>query len=101
MILNDKTKKIIHDRTILYFQGAIGYSLVHLINAKTKYFAYSRPLKVCQEKASDRFIRIHKGYLINLDHVQSFTENQVMINGKSLPISRRMKPKVLPQLKNL
>ena len=42
------------------------------------------------ELAPTGFIRIHKGYLVNCEHIQLIQEGQVRLsNGEVLPLSRR------------
>lgn len=47
-----------------------------------------------------QFIRIHRSYIISIQHIQSFTNEYVIIQGKSLSISRSYKKEVLNLLEN-
>ena len=44
------------------------------------------------------FIRIHRSYIIAVNYIESFTNEQIVIFGKSLPISRSYKKEVLSLL---
>lgn len=46
----------------------------------------------------DRFVDIHRSYLINLDHVVDIENNSVLIGKTIIPISRLKKKKFLQQL---
>ncbi|WP_299097077.1 LytTR family DNA-binding domain-containing protein [uncultured Winogradskyella sp.] len=46
------------------------------------------------------FIRIHRSYIISLDKIQSFTNEEITVNRKALPISRSYKKDVLNHLEN-
>lgn len=48
-----------------------------------------------------KFIRIHRSFLIAIAKIDSFTNEYVEINQKSLPISRSYRKAVLEQLENL
>ena len=48
-----------------------------------------------------KFIRIHRSFLIAISKIESFTNEYVEINQKSLPISRSYKKSVLEQLEGL
>uniref|UniRef100_UPI004049C4A4 LytR/AlgR family response regulator transcription factor n=1 Tax=Flavobacterium sp. TaxID=239 RepID=UPI004049C4A4 len=48
-----------------------------------------------------KFMRIHRSFLIALAKIESFTNEYVTINQKSLPISRSYKKEVLEQLEGL
>ncbi len=45
-------------------------------------------LSISSLKASlpPQFRRIHRSFIINLDHIQSFSKNEVEINGRQIPI---------------
>jgi len=49
------------------------------------------------------FIRVHKSYLINVNHIKEYSKGEpfiiVMSNGESIEVSRRKKPEVLEKLK--
>ncbi|MGB4400405.1 MAG: LytTR family DNA-binding domain-containing protein [Daejeonella sp.] len=34
------------------------------------------------------FLRVHKSYVVNKDHIQKFEKNQLLINGIKIPVSR-------------
>lgn len=43
------------------------------------------------QEISDAFVRVHRGYIVNLGHVKKQSGNEVsMANGMSLPISRSL-----------
>ncbi|WP_445455523.1 LytR/AlgR family response regulator transcription factor [Flavobacterium sp. HNIBRBA15423] len=48
-----------------------------------------------------KFIRIHRSFLIAIAKIESFTNEYIEINKKSLPISRSYKKSVLEQLERL
>lgn len=48
-----------------------------------------------------KFIRIHRSFLIAITKIESFTNEYVEINQKSLPISRSYRKSVLEQLERL
>lgn len=44
---------------------------------------------------SDRFLRIHRSFIVALQHIASFTNEEIIIQNKSLSISRSYKKEVL------
>lgn len=54
-----------------------------------------------EEMLSDDFIRIHRSYIIALNHMKSFTNEWVEVGGKTLPISRKYRDTVLSYLEDL
>lgn len=60
------------------------------------------PLKAFESKLnSDRFIRIHRSYIVNLTKVDSLSDHCEFVNiGKrSLPVSRSYRPELMQRLK--
>ena len=53
-----------------------------------------------KELPSDRFLRIHKSYIINLDKVERFTSKTVEVKGMSIPLSRNKKSELSDALNN-
>ena len=47
-----------------------------------------------------QFIRIHRSYIVRLSKIQSFTNEDITVNRKALPISRSYRKEVLKQLEN-
>ncbi|MCX2679213.1 LytTR family DNA-binding domain-containing protein [Galbibacter sp. EGI 63066] len=48
----------------------------------------------------DRFLRIHKSYIVNLDKVEKFNSKNVEVNGKQIPLSRNKKQELSEALSN-
>ncbi|TXD84537.1 response regulator transcription factor [Subsaximicrobium wynnwilliamsii] len=48
-----------------------------------------------------KFLRIHRSYIIAVNHIESFKNERITINNKILPISRTYKKKVLQFLENI
>lgn len=46
-----------------------------------------------------KFLRIHRSYIISLDKIDSYSNEEVIIKNKSLPISRTYKEGVIQKLK--
>lgn len=47
------------------------------------------------------FIRIHRSYAVNLEHVKGFDQNSVMINDEKIPVSRSFKSGFLAAIKRI
>ena len=46
----------------------------------------------------DRFLRIHRSFIIAIDRIESYSNEEVIIQNKSIPISRTYKENVLKTL---
>lgn len=52
-----------------------------------------------QKLPSDRFIRIHKSFIVSIGKIDSFSHTEVEIEGKEIPIGRSYKADVIRALK--
>lgn len=79
---------------ILYLEGMENYTLIHLTNG-TKKVSSRTMLYHLKSIEIDTFLRIHRAYSVNINHVQSLDtkrkEYVQMANGKVLQIARRRK----------
>jgi len=81
---NKMRKKIMYD-DVLYIKSDDNYSVFH---QNEKKILVRIPLKNLAEELKDRrFFRIHRSYMINVDKIQSFSNNTVIINSQNIPIS--------------
>ena len=72
---------------ILYFEGQANYLAIH--TQAGDYRMRSTMTAVEKELETSGFLRIHKGFLVNLEHVKILkTENLELDNGELLPIGK-------------
>ena len=82
---NKMMKKLFYDQ-VLYVKSDDNYSV--FLTEDQKKILVRIPLKNLQEELNDpRFFRLHRSYMINVDKIQSFSNNTVIINGDNIPIS--------------
>jgi two-component system LytT family response regulator len=89
---------------ILYCQGE-GSQTAAYLKTQTLPIILSKTLKECEELFnSNGFYRIHKSYLINLNHIKKYIKGKdgqvVMSNDKTLDVSRNYKDAFLEHLKH-
>ena len=88
---------------IIYLQGNINYTLIHLYNGKIK-LSPRTLLYHIQHSLNDSFIRIHRAYIVNKKYIKDneisdikHTTSLFLKDETQLPVSRR-KRNVLHQL---
>jgi len=94
--------QIIKLRDILYCEADNTYTVLHL--AENKKLIASRPLMDYESLLQDAsFVRIHKSYLINIQHLKEYQKGEggtaIMSNGKHLDVSRRKKEHFIGYMK--
>lgn len=72
---------------ILYFEGQANYLAIHTTG--DQYRMRSTMSAVEEELKNNGFLRIHKGFLVNLEHIRILkTEELELDNGEVLPIGK-------------
>ena len=78
---------------IVYCQSDGNFTHVFLQEGKPIYSSYS--MMEMEEKLNGPFIRIHREYLVNKNHIKELESTSILLSiGKSLPISRKRKKEV-------
>lgn len=83
--------RILNHFEILYFEASSNYTRVHTTDGV---MLVSKPLRDFDSQLGPpNFLRIHKSYLINLNHMKGYSAEEggmaVMSNGNKLNISKR------------
>lgn len=83
---------------IVYCQGQSNYTEIHMINGQV--ITSSHTLKMYEDMLNNQFFfRVHKSYLINLQHITLYRRGEggvaVMSNGHEVEIARRNKTSFL------
>ncbi|MCW3466206.1 LytR/AlgR family response regulator transcription factor [Chitinophaga nivalis] len=71
---------------ILFVESMQNYVIIQTIH--TKIIAYLTFKSVEQQLPADTFLRIHKSYIVNLQHISTVDSNMVQVAGRTLPVSR-------------
>lgn len=78
---------------IVYGEASNNYSKLILTDCRN--FLISKTLKDVQEVLEEEhFLRVHRQYIINLNHVKHFNRNEgllTMSNGEHIPVARNQK----------
>ena len=57
-------------------------------------------LRNFEAKLTDRFLRIHRSYIINLDHLDSIGNDSVKVGGKELPLGKPYRQELLSRIQS-
>jgi DNA-binding LytR/AlgR family response regulator len=93
LIINHKTSQKVLIKNVVLLKGNINYTTLYLQNGKTK--TLSHTLKFYETfLRTHGFLRVHRAFMINPNHVQEYCEEQeivTMTSGHQANISRRRK----------
>jgi DNA-binding LytR/AlgR family response regulator len=77
---------------ILWIEGLKDYVRIHTLSGPL--VSYLRISYLEEKLPPDRFVRIHKSFIVALDHVQAVSATYIRINNEEIPIGRIYKAKL-------
>jgi hypothetical protein len=80
---------------IQYVESLDNYVKLHLSD---KILVTKEKISALSEKLPGFFLRTHRSFLVNTNHITSFTRESLIINTSSIPISRSYKKEVIAYL---
>ena len=84
---------------ILFIEADRNYSRIYTSNRE---YLLSVTLKLIEDRLPQNyFIRIHRSYIINLQHIEEVAETHLRIAEKTIPISSGLKDQLLLRLQTL
>lgn len=94
--------QVLESQDILYCEANSNYTNIHLVNRPG--ILASKPLLEYETLLQDSgFVRVHKSFLVNLDHIKEYIKGEggslILSNGKEVEVSRRKKEELLRRMK--
>lgn len=84
-------------KDILYLESDNNYVTVHTTDKQ--HLVRTSLQNYMEHFDPKKFFRIHRSYVINLDHIQTINSENVIINNKELPIGKTYRDELLGKLK--
>lgn len=84
-VKNNGTLVKIHSKDILWIEALGDYITIHTIDNK-KFTIHSTMKMVENKLSSDRFVRVHRSFIIAVDHISSIDDNVVVIGKQLIPV---------------
>jgi DNA-binding LytR/AlgR family response regulator len=81
----------IHLSDILYIEGLKDYAKFFLQGQDRPVLSLISLKKLEESLPNDRFMRIHRSFIINLDHIQAVERGDVVINDRKIPVAEGYK----------
>ena len=74
---------------ILFIEAANNYVLVH--TRERRFMTYSSMKNIAAQLPENKFVRVHKSYIVSRDHITQIKGNELFIGQISIPLSRNFK----------
>lgn len=85
-IRSEKRTYRLNPMDIAFVEGLGNYVTYYFVNRKPL-ISYSS-LKEVEQSLPDNFVRIHKSFVVNKDWIESYTTDNVEVQGRMLPIGK-------------
>jgi two-component system response regulator LytT len=92
---NRKNAQVKFDE-LLYLESLGDYIEFHLVSGST--ISSKEKISHMERNLPEGFLRIHRSFIVNRSKILSFSRENVVIEGKELPISRSYRQKVVSTL---
>jgi len=86
LVKTDYKTLLIRVNEILYIEGLKDYIKIYTSQKDKPVITLNSLKRLQQNLPPDKFSRIHKSYIVGLDHINSINKTQVMIHNKHIPI---------------
>ena len=95
---NYKMEKVVF-ADIRYIESMREYVAIH--TQEKRYVVHQTMTKMERELPAGTFLRIHRSYIVSMDHVNGVNGNQVVIGDQQLPIGASYRQAFFDQLRTL
>ncbi|MDT0606223.1 LytR/AlgR family response regulator transcription factor [Croceitalea rosinachiae] len=89
-----KQIKVVFD-SVLYIESFKDYIKIHL---KEDTLTIKESISNFEKRLDNRFIRLHRSYIVNSQKITAYTKNDVEIGRREIPIGNNYKDNLLPFL---
>jgi DNA-binding LytR/AlgR family response regulator len=94
---DNKLEKIAY-QDILFAEALQNYVAIH--TSSRKFITYLTFKGVEDYLPADRFVKVHKSFIVALDKIDSIEGNELLISTHHIPISRNLKDEVMEKILN-
>jgi two-component system LytT family response regulator len=84
----------------VFYVEALG-DYVHLVTSRSKLIVYSTMRAIEEKFPPQRFVRVHRSFIINIDYVQALEDNSLLLRDKYVPIGQTYMRGLLQRLNKL
>ncbi|HEX7017068.1 MAG TPA: LytTR family DNA-binding domain-containing protein [Cyclobacteriaceae bacterium] len=92
---DNKYEKVFYDE-VLFIEALQNYVVIHARDRKM--ITYMTMTGLEQRLPANRFLKVHKSFIVGLSHVRALDGNDILIGEKRIPISRTLKDSVVSRI---
>ncbi len=93
---NDRFRKILF-RDILFIEASGSYCVIHLAQGDEVMLSLNLT-RIWENLSPDVFLRVHRSYIVNREHIDYFDLNVVYVKKHRIPVSRQHQEEVRQNL---
>lgn len=86
----------VYFRDVSYVEALQNYAIIHVPGRKL--ITYLTLTSLENQLPRDRFIKVHKSYLVSIPHIQAIEGNEILIDAARIPISRTLRDEVIQHI---
>lgn len=98
-VKSDFKKRKVYFDDIMWVEANGDY--IKVITENTNFLVLSTMKSFEEDLLKDKFLRIHKSYIVNLNRIDRFNRKYVEIGNFEIPLSRNKKEQLVDALKNI
>ncbi|MBC7888753.1 MAG: LytTR family transcriptional regulator DNA-binding domain-containing protein [Ferruginibacter sp.] len=92
---NKRLEKILL-KNILWIEAYDIYAMIHTATGK---YLLNHSLKIVEEKfPQQKFVRVHRSYIVNTDQIEAIEENDLIIHNTPIPVGKTYRDKLMDRL---
>jgi DNA-binding LytR/AlgR family response regulator len=92
---NKRLEKILL-KNVLWIEAHDIYAMIHTETGK---YLLNNSLKIVEEKFPlQKFIRVHRSFIVNIDKIDAIEENDLIINKIAIPVGKTYRDKLMNRL---
>jgi len=98
-IKNNSVIEKVRYNDVLFFKGMKDYIWIQTVNKRI--ITLQTMKNLCENLPSDRFIRIHRSFIVSLSHIDCIDRNRIVIGKERIPIGETYRQPFFSALKEL
>ncbi len=86
----------LNDDEVLYIEAKGDYALFK--TPEKGYVVHSTIKNVAEKMDPQKFLKVHRSYIVNLDKIKDIEDSSILIEDKVIPVSRQNKPDLMKRI---